>query len=109
MNMILTVYAVLGFYTFLASFNPAAHKSLLSFGAWGGQLAHAVIATFAIFSDDTPVYSGPSMFGEIPETVFGLTHWSNIFVDVPLLYVMFAINLYFFKACFGSYLLPWQV
>lgn len=75
MNMILTVYAVLGFYLFMASYNPKAYKALLSFNIWGATFAHFLIALYAVFTDDGGSYAGPSMFGDLPEKMFGVTHW----------------------------------
>lgn len=108
-NMILMVYGVLGIFIFFSSFNPDKHKSLNSFVMWGGELSHAIIATVGIFTDFTPQYTGPTMFGEMPPEFLGLTHYPNLFIDTPFLYLMFGINLYFSYKVFGSALLPWDL
>jgi len=109
LNMICTIYFVLGFYLFKASFDPEANKSLLGFATWGGLFAHAVVMIPAVFLDTTPVYSGPwigsEYVGDIPPTMFGLTQYAHLFVDIPFLLMMWLINLIFAKKCFGSFLL----
>jgi len=108
-NMILVIYTVLGFYIFRASFNPAKNKVLLSFAMYGSNFAHGLIATIAVFNHFAPTYVGPSMFGYIPEKMFGLTNWDKLFVACPFWFVLGFINFSFAKAVFGSSLLPWQV
>ena len=108
-NMILTIYGVLGLFIFFSSFAPDKHKSLNSFVMWGGELAHGMIATVGIFTDFTPQYAGPTILGEMPPTFLGLTHYPNLFLDTPFLYLMFGVNLYFSYKVFGSALLPWDL
>ena len=76
---------------------------------WGGEFAHASISLVGIFTDFTPQYTGPTMFGDMPETFLGLTHYPNLFVDTPFLFMMFGINLFFAHKVFGSTLLPWEL
>jgi len=109
MNMILMVYAVMGFYMFLASFDPAKYKFFLSFATWGGEIFHGIIALFALIYDRGHSYAGPSILGEIPADLWGISHWSNMFVDVPLLFGLGGANLYFYWKCFGSLGLPWDL
>ena len=47
LQMMLSVYVTLGFFLLIAARNPAAHRSLIAFGAWS-SFAHA--ATMAIQS-----------------------------------------------------------
>jgi len=108
-NMILVIYTVLGFYIFQASYDPAKNKPLLSFVMYGAELAHGIIATIAVFNHFEPTYVGQSMFGYIPEKMFGQTNWDKLFVACPTWFGLFTINLFFTKKVFGSALLPWQV
>merc|ERR1712232_1128348 len=43
-DMILIIYTVFGFYLFQASFDPDKFRPLLSFGMWGANFAHGVVA-----------------------------------------------------------------
>ena len=49
------------------------------------------------------------MFGEMPETFMGLTHYPNLIMDTPFLYLMFGVNLFLTYKVFGSALLPWDL
>ena len=49
------------------------------------------------------------VFGDLPERVFGLAHWQNLFGDMPLVALIVAGDAYLLaKQAFGSYLLPWE-
>jgi hypothetical protein len=104
LNMILTLYAVLGYYLFKASFNPTADKGLIGFATWGSLFGHGAIMVPAALTDMTPVYAGPVSLtpyvGEIPATMFGLTQYAHLFVDIPFLAMMWAIHLFFMAKCF---------
>ena len=96
---------------------------------WGANFTHGVVATSAVFfnEDDSvvgqgrrdkgvvlvpataPHYIGPSVLGDIPHSMFGLYQYDKLFAAVPLWFALFAINLYFAKAIFGSALLPWTL
>mmetsp|Transcript_54752 Transcript_54752/g.123289 ORF Transcript_54752/g.123289 Transcript_54752/m.123289 type:complete len:346 (+) Transcript_54752:66-1103(+) len=108
-SMILVIYTVLGFYIFQASSNPAENKALLSLVMYTYELAHGVIATIAVFNHFEPTYVGSSIFGDIPEEMFGLTNWDKLFVACPFWFLLFGVNLFFAKKSFGSLLLPWQL
>lgn len=105
-NMIIVLYTVVGFYVFKMANDPAAHKSLLSYVIWGMCFAHGLIATIAVFSNYAPAYSGPSVFGNIPKTVWGFTNWDKLFVACPTWFGLGTINLVFAKKFLGTYLLP---
>ena len=104
-------YSVLGLCLFCASFDPASHKLLLSYAMWGANFTHGVVAAFSVLYAPkavAPHYVGPSILGEIPETMWGLYQYDKV-VAVTLWFTLFLVNLYFAKAYFGSYLLPWAV
>merc|ERR1719454_1644271 len=54
-------------------------------------------------------YYGPSVFGNIPETLFGLNNWDKLLLACPTWFLLGGTNLYFAKKDLGSYLLPWQL
>merc|ERR1712228_1110617 len=74
----------------------------------GMGFSHCTIALLAIFSGFEPMgYFGPSIFGDIPEKVGGLTNWDKLCVAVPTWFTIGAGNLYFAKQGLGAYLVPW--
>jgi len=107
-NMIIILYTVAGFYLLMASQDPAQCKSLISYAIYGLGFAHCTIALLAIFGGFPPMgYWGPSVFGDIPVTLWGLNNWDKLFVAVPTWFTIGAGNLFFAKKDLGSYLLPW--
>ncbi len=64
-QMICGIYATLGIFLILASRNPAAHTSLISFTIWS-SVVHAVIMAFQVFHD-------------------GKHEWGHLLGDVPAL------------------------
>jgi len=110
-NMILAVYFVLGVYMFKAGDNPAANKNFIGFVIWG-NFAHLLVTVAVVAFNDDPAYSGPwplsGVFGDIPDRVWGIAHWQNLFGDMPLVGAIVAADAYMAKQAFGSYLLPWE-
>merc|ERR1712196_620926 len=107
-NMIIILYTVVGFYVFLMANDPSKYKSLLSYVVWGMCFAHGIIATIAVFMHFEPAYYGPSVFGKIPKTMWGLTNWDKLFVACPTWFTLGSISLFFVNREFGSFLLPWE-
>ena len=65
-------YAMLGICLVIASFEPAAHKLLLSYTMWGANLLHGLVATSSCFFATPPGvshYIGPSIIGAPPARV----------------------------------------
>ena len=62
--MILVVYTFVGYFLWLASFDPPKFKVFLSFAQYGAFLAHGFTATVAVLTSDTPNYVGPILGGE---------------------------------------------
>ena len=105
-------YGVLGLCLYCASFDPAANKLLLSYTMWGANFAHGIVATSSLFNGvptTAPHYIGPSLIGDIPESMFGLYQYDKLFAAIPLWFGLFLINLCFAKKYLGSALLPWDV
>ena len=105
-------YGVLGLCLYCASFDPAANKLLLSYTMWGANFAHGIVATSSLFNGvptTAPHYVGPSLIGDIPESMFGLYQYDKLFAAIPLWFGLFLINLCFAKKYLGSALLPWDV
>merc|ERR1719409_126316 len=48
-NMLVTIYAILGLYLFLAARNPVKSKWFLSYSMWGTEFAHGCIAFASVF------------------------------------------------------------
>ena len=110
-NMILAVYFMLGIYMIKAGSIPEDNKNFIGFIIWG-NVAHLLVTIVICLVNDDPVYSGPWMlsgvFGDLPPRVFGIAHWQNLFMDMPMLGVFAAGQAYLAKKVFGSYLLPWE-
>merc|ERR1712007_71269 len=96
-----------GFYLLKVSADPAQCRSLLSYVIYGMSFAHGTIATIAVFSHFEPMgYYGPSIFGDIPQVVLGMTNWDKLLLACPTWFLLGFINFYFAKKDLGSYLLP---
>lgn len=113
--MIIILYVSLGVYLQFASYNPSACKPLLSWAAWGANFCHGVIAFLAVFTgQDYESVQLAHLGGTYNATGDGKwsgglgPNWDKLFVAVPLWFTLFAVNLFFFKKCWGSYLLPWD-
>ena len=104
-------YGVLGLCLFCASYDPSGNKLLLSYTMWGANFMHGVVATSSVFNAPAsiaPHYVGPSILGDIPAEVYGFYQYDKI-VAVALWFTLFAVNAYFAKSFFGSFLLPWDL
>ena len=64
-QMIAGIYAVLGVFLIIAAFNPAEHRSLISFTIWS-SVVHAVIMASQALSD--PNETG-HLYGDIPALI----------------------------------------
>ena len=53
LRMMLSVYATLGIFLLLASRNPSAHRSLISFAAWS-SFAHAAVMAAQVYRSLIP-------------------------------------------------------
>jgi len=108
--MIIMLYIVMGYYLLKASADPAKHKALLSYNIWGMGFAHGLIATIAVFSHFEPMgYYGQSIFGDIPQKMFGMTNWDKLLLACPTWFLLGSLNLYFAKQDLGSFLFPWEI
>ena len=65
LQMIAGIYAVLGIFLILASNNPGAHRSLISFTVWS-SLAHAAIMTVQALGDKQET---GHLVGDVPALV----------------------------------------
>lgn len=70
LQMIIAVYATLGFFLWLASRNPEQHQSLISFTIWS-SVAHG--ATMAV------------------QSFANAQHFSHLYGDVPALFIVAAV------------------
>jgi len=77
-QMIWGIYATLGVFLILASRNPAAHTSLISFTIWS-SVVHAGIMTVQVFHD-------------------GRHEWGHLLGDVPALLLVAAVLGYLMPA-----------
>jgi len=102
-DMILIIYTSLGFYLFMASFDPASFKPLLSWAMWGGNFCHGIVAFIHCLTDVDKPWSKYQN-----DTLGGTRNLDKLFVAVPLWFGMWAANLFFVKKVFGSFLLPWD-
>ena len=101
-DMILIIYTFFGVYVFQASFDPVAFRPFLSFGMWGANFAHGVVAFGHCFDENEP----SSRYQE--NSLGGNRNLDKMFVAVPLWFVMWGVNCLFTYKCFGNCLLPWD-
>lgn len=62
-QMICGIYATLGIFLILASRNPSAHNSLISFTIWS-SVVHGLIMTIQVFHDETHEWG--HLLGDVP-------------------------------------------
>jgi len=112
-NMILAVYAVLGFYMFKAADKPAENKAFIGFWIWGALVAHLIILILTVLLDDTPVFDGTESFlgMALPQRMMGIAHWPNVSPvgDVWLLVIFSSLDIFLVKKVFGTMLAPWEM
>ncbi len=64
--MFISLYVALGIFLLLAARNPAAHRSLIAYAAWGNLAHAAVMAVMAIhISQRTGLLTGSAVFSAI--------------------------------------------
>ena len=57
------VYTVVGYFLWLASFDPTKFKVFISFAQWGAFFCHGCVATVSVLTAQTPNYVGPILGG----------------------------------------------
>lgn len=103
-DMILIIYTTFGIWITQASFDPVAFKPLLSWGMWGGNFCHDVVAFVHCFDGNGPNKAATAY----AKAAFGSKlNIDKLLIAVPLWFGMWAANLFFFKKCFGNYGLPY--
>merc|ERR1711861_74132 len=100
--MITTIYAVLGWYVYCASFNPKKYKFFLGMVAWVYSFAHGVIALLAVFTFNQACSWSPN------PCLLWNGNYDKLFLAVPTWFGTFLLHAYFGQACWGSWLLPWS-
>jgi len=93
MNMILSIYSVLGlFYIRAAREGIKAHASLISFSIWA-NFAHGLVMLMTVLLG----------FYEAPYYILGLPANISPIGDVPFIFIISSVQLYLFKKTFGVF------
>ena len=98
---IIVLYWSLAWFLLNASFDPAKNKSLIGYSMWGANLAHGIVATVAVFTDQHQ-YG----FADYTGSKLNVKNIDKLFIACPTWFTLFFVNLFFAKKVWGESLLP---